>query len=282
MIRVGTIAEIRHAIAPHRQRDVVAFVPTMGALHEGHAALIRAARAESSCVVVSVFVNPTQFTDPGDLAAYPRQDAADDRIARAAGAQYLFAPSADEMYPSSFATTVDVGGAARGFESDFRPGHFQGVATVCVKLFSIVQPQLVFLGQKDAQQVAVLRQVVRDLNLDLSLRIVATVRDDGGLALSSRNARLSPHDRATAAAIPRALQAGLSAYEDGRDPAAAARAALAGLGVEYVDVAEFDGEPTLVIAARAGATRLIDNVPLKHPALAGLPRRRSTDEVRHG
>jgi pantoate--beta-alanine ligase len=270
MTVLRTAADLRQALAPHRSRGGIGLVPTMGALHEGHAALIRAARAVSHPVVVSVFVNPTQFTDPADLSAYPRQEHEDAQIAADAGASYVFAPSVEEMYPAAFATTVDVGGPARGFEGDYRPGHFQGVATVCVKLFAIVQPRVAFFGQKDAQQVAVLRQVARDLNLDLEIQVVPTVRDPDGLALSSRNARLSPDERRRALAIPRALAAGLDALSHGGDPADAARRALTGLDVDYVEVAHFDGHPTLVIAARAGRTRLIDNVPLDDPARAGL------------
>jgi pantoate--beta-alanine ligase len=270
MMVLRTVADLRHALAPHRSRGGIGFVPTMGALHEGHAVLIRAARAGSDPVVVSVFVNPTQFTDPADLTAYPRQEDRDVQIAEAAGASYVFAPPVEEMYPAAFATTVDVGGASLGFEGDYRPGHFQGVATVCVKLFSIVQPRVAFLGQKDAQQVAVLRQVVRDLNLDLEIQVIPTVRDADGLAMSSRNARLSDDERRRALAIPRALAAGLEARAHGGDPADAARRALSGLEVDYADVAHFDGHPTLVIAARAGRTRLIDNVPLDDPARAGL------------
>ena len=283
MIVLRTVAEIRRALASHRARSVIGFVPTMGALHEGHAALIRAARAVSDPVVVSVFVNPTQFTDSADLAAYPRQEDRDGRIAGEAGAQYLFAPSIEEIYPAAFATTVDVGGPSGGFEGDFRPGHFQGVATVCVKLFSIVQPRMAFFGQKDAQQVAVLQRVTQDLNLDVAIRVVRTVRDADGLALSSRNARLTDDERRRAVAIPRALAAGVEAYARGGDPASAARAMLSELEVEYVDVARFDAHPTLVIAARAGRTRLIDSVPLDDPARAGLPRVATVAEgFRHG
>ena len=166
------------------------------------------------------------------------------------------------MYPEGYATWIEVAGPARGLESDFRPGHFRGVATVCLKLFSIVRPQVAVFGQKDAQQVAVIRRLVRDLDLELTLAVVPTVRDADGLALSSRNVRLSPAERTRALAIPRALQAGAAAYRAGGDAAGAARAELAGVQVEYVTVADFDGRPTLAIAARVGGTRLIDNAPL--------------------
>ncbi len=262
METLRTVEAIRRALDPHRSGAGVGLVPTMGALHEGHVALFREARRRCQVVVASLFVNPTQFGDPADLAAYPRDEARDARTAAGAGVDYLFAPGAGEMYPEGYATWIEVAGPARGLESDFRPGHFRGVATVCLKLFSIVRPQVAVFGQKDAQQVAVIRRLVRDLDLELTLAVVPTVRDADGLALSSRNVRLSPADRVRALAIPRALQAGAAAYRNGRDAAGAARAELAGVEVEYVTVADFDDRPTLAIAARVGGTRLIDNAPL--------------------
>jgi len=259
---VRTVAEVRRARQQFGDASIVGLVPTMGALHAGHLALLAAARRTCDRIVVSVFVNPFQFGDPADLASYPRDEARDARMAEEAGADLLFMPSVEEMYPASHATWVDVQGAASGLEGEFRPGHFRGVATVCLKLFLIVRPQIAFFGQKDAQQVAVVRQVVRDLNVGLEISVVPTVREADGLALSSRNARLSPEERERALAIPRALEAGLAAYRAGRDPVAAARAQLTGVDAEYVSVARFDGRPALAIAARVGATRLIDNVPL--------------------
>jgi len=236
------------------RHGVVGLVPTMGALHEGHHALFAAGRAASDVLVASLFVNPAQFGEPGDLDAYPRDLARDAAIAEEHGVDVLFAPGADEIYPPGFATWVVPEGAAVGLEGDARPGHFRGVATVCLKLFNIVRPQLAWFGRKDAQQVAVLKQLVRDLNVPVEIRVVPTVRDADGLAFSSRNARLSRDERRRARAIPRALAT--------RD-ADAARAVLAAAGVEpdYVAVADLDG-PTLAVAARIGATRLIDNVPL--------------------
>jgi pantoate--beta-alanine ligase len=257
-----TVAELRSALAPVRLKKTIALVPTMGALHRGHAALIEAARRVSDVVVVSIFVNPSQFADPKDFSMYPRDEAADLELATAAGVDVVFAPSADELYPPDFATWVAVDGPAADLEGEFRPGHFRGVATVCMKLFNCVSPHLAFFGQKDAQQVAVIRHVARDLNLALDIRVVPIVRDADGLALSSRNARLSGDERKRALAIPRALDAGLAAYRAQKDPVSAAREVLDGLDVDYVAVAEFDGQPTLAIAARVGATRLIDNVPL--------------------
>ncbi|HWN20470.1 MAG TPA: pantoate--beta-alanine ligase [Gaiellaceae bacterium] len=231
----------------------VGLVPTMGALHAGHEALISAAEVDCDTVVVSVFVNPAQFGDPDDLAAYPRDEESDLRLAEAAGADVLFVPGAEEMYPPGFQTWVEVEELSRGLEGEHRPGHFRGVATICLKLFNIVRPRYAYFGQKDAQQLAVLRRMVRDLDLDVTIRSVPTVRDADGLALSSRNARLSPAEREAALALPRALAT--------RD-VDAARAALAGLDVDYVEVSDFD-PPVLAAAIRVGSTRLIDNVILE-------------------
>ena len=251
---VRTIAEVRAELAPSH-RTVVGLVPTMGALHAGHRALLAAARPECDVLVASLFVNPAQFGDDADLADYPRDLDRDAAEAEAAGVDLLFAPSAGELYPSGFATWVEPEGAALGLEGEHRPGHFRGVATVCLKLFTIVRPQLAWFGRKDAQQVAVVKQLVRDLNLDVEIRVVDTVRDDDGLALSSRNARLSRDERERALAIPRALET---------HDAERARVVLAEAGIvpDYVAVADLDG-PTLAIAARVGSTRLIDNVLLE-------------------
>jgi pantoate--beta-alanine ligase len=237
------------------RQGVVGLVPTMGALHAGHTALLRAARRECDVLVASVFVNPVQFSEVSDLAEYPRELDRDAAVAEAEGVDVIFAPSSEEMYPPGFATWVVPAGAADGLESAHRPGHFRGVATVCLKLFNIVRPEIAWFGQKDAQQVAVLKQLVRDLNLGVEIRVVDTVRDTDGLALSSRNARLTVEERERARAIPRALET--------RDEAQA-RAVLESAGVEpeYVAVADLDG-PTLAIAARVGRTRLIDNIPLR-------------------
>jgi pantoate--beta-alanine ligase len=267
---VWTVPELRAALSQSRGHRRIGFVPTMGALHAGHVSLFKVARQECDVVVASIFVNPTQFNDPSDLAAYPRQEDKDGEMAAEAGVDVLFVPKAEDVYRAEHATSIHVGGAALGFEGDHRPGHFDGVALVCLKLFNMVKPGVAYFGQKDAQQVAVIRQTVRDLNLDLDIRVVPTMRDPQGLALSSRNARLSPGEKTRALAIPQALKAGLAAVRQGADPVAAAAGELAGLDVEYVSIAEFEGDPTLVVAVRVGATRLIDNVPLKHPAAAGL------------
>jgi len=253
---VRTIGEVRALL-----RGVVGLVPTMGALHEGHLSLFRAARAENELVVASLFVNAAQFGEQSDLDAYPRDEAADAVLAEAAGVDVLFAPSAAEMYPPGFDTWVEVGDT--GAEGAARPGHFRGVATVCLKLFNIVRPERAYFGQKDAQQAAVIRRLVRDLNLELTIRVLPTIRDADGLALSSRNARLSAEERSRALALPRALAEGAAAHRAGRDPVAAARAVLNGLPADYVDVLHLDDATVLAAAARIGGTRLIDNVLLE-------------------
>jgi pantoate--beta-alanine ligase len=259
---VRTNSEAREALAPGR----VGLVPTMGAFHEGHLSLFRAARQECETVVVSLFVNPAQFGPGEDLDRYPRDEARDARLAQVAGVDFLFIPAAIEMYPEGFGTWVEVEHA--GAEADARPGHFRGVATVCLKLFNIVRPQVAYFGQKDAQQAAVLRRMIRDLDLELELRVLPTVRDGDGLALSSRNAYLTSEDRERALALPRSLEAGRSAHVQGSDPVAAARASMNGLDPDYVEVIDLDGITVLAAAARVGATRLIDNVILEVPCQA--------------
>jgi pantoate--beta-alanine ligase len=244
-----TIRELREGLPT----EDVGLVPTMGAFHAGHLALFAAARAECATVVVSLFVNPAQFGPSEDLDRYPRDEERDHRLAEDAGVDVLFAPALEELYPPGYQTWVDVVELGSILEGEHRPGHFRGVATVCLKLFNIVRPRRVYFGQKDAQQVAVIKRLVRDLNLDLEVGTVPTVRDPDGLALSSRNAYLSPKERRLALALPRALA---------KRNADAARRELAGLDVDYVAVADF-GPPVLAAAVRVGSTRLIDNVVLE-------------------
>jgi pantoate--beta-alanine ligase len=248
-----TIAEARAALAD--RRGSIGLVPTMGAFHEGHRSLFRAARAECDVVVVSLFVNPSQFGAGEDLDRYPRPHEDDLELAERDGVDLVFAPSAEEMYPPGYQTWIEVEQLGGKLEGGIRPGHFRGVATICLKLFNIVRPERAYFGQKDAQQAAVLRRLIADLNLELELRVLPTVRDADGLALSSRNAYLTTEDRRRALALPRALAT--------RD-AGAARALLHGLGldVDYVEVADFD-PPVLAAAVRIGGTRLIDNVVLE-------------------
>jgi pantoate--beta-alanine ligase len=245
---VRTTAELR---AQPREGSV-GLVPTMGAFHDGHLALFRTARTENDIVVASLFVNPAQFRANEDLAAYPRDEERDARLAEEAGVDVLFTPSAEELYPRGFQTWVEVEQLGGELEGEHRPDHFRGVATICLKLFNLARPDRAYFGQKDAQQVAVVRRMVRDLELTVEVRVVPTVRDSDGLALSSRNAYLSPEERERALALPRAL-----ATKD----VAQARARLNGLDVDYVEVADF--EPRVLAAAvRVGKTRLIDNVIL--------------------
>jgi pantoate--beta-alanine ligase len=245
---VRTIAALR----AQPREGTVGLAPTMGAFHEGHLALFRAAREESDIVVASLFVNPAQFRAGEDLESYPRDAARDAKLAEEAGVDILFAPATEELYPPGFQTWVEVAALGSRLEGEHRPGHFRGVATICLKLFNIVRPDRAYFGQKDAQQVALIKRMVRDLDHEVEIRVVPTVRDADGLALSSRNAYLSPAERERALALPRAL-----ATKD----AAQARARLNGLDVDYVEVADF--EPRVLAAAvRVGKTRLIDNVPL--------------------
>jgi pantoate--beta-alanine ligase len=246
------VPEVRQAL--QSRVGVVGLVPTMGAFHEGHLSLLRAARDECDVVVATVFVNPAQFEPGEDFSRYPRNEVRDAALAEEAGVDVLFVPPVDELYPPGYQTWVEVEQLSQSLEGEFRPGHFRGVATVCLKLFSIVRPDRAYFGQKDAQQVAVVKRMVQDLNLDLHIRVCPTVRDADGLALSSRNTHLSSAERAQALALPRALAT--------RDPQAA-RKALAGLDVDYVEVAELDGQRVLAAAVRVGSTRLIDNVVLE-------------------
>ena len=254
MKTVRTIAELRLS-------GVVGLVPTMGALHDGHRSLFRAARAENDVVVASLFVNPAQFDVAADLSSYPRDEERDAEIAAAEGVDVLFAPSVEELYPDGFSTWVDPG--ETGAEGASRPGHFRGVATVCVKLFNIVRPRRAYFGQKDAQQAAVLRRIVRDLNLGVQIRVLPTVRDDDGLAVSSRNVQLSKEERVEALALPRALARGAETYTQGGDPVAATRSSFNGATPDYVELVELDAATVLAAAIRVGPIRLIDNVLLK-------------------
>jgi pantoate--beta-alanine ligase len=276
---VRTVADLRNVLRdPRRQGRTISLVPTMGALHEGHLSLIRSARAETDVVVVSLFVNPAQFNEAADLAAYPRDEARDAQAAEAEGADLLFAPAVEEVYPPGFATTIRVAGLTEHLEGEHRgAAHFEGVATVVAKLLNIAQPDVAYFGQKDAQQAAVVRRLVADLDLPVRIAVCPTVREPDGLALSSRNVHLRGADRNRALALKRGLDAAADAVAAGeRDPravAAAGRAAMAEHGVEpeYLalvrpddlrPVARIDGDVLVAVAARVGPTRLIDNTIL--------------------
>jgi pantoate--beta-alanine ligase len=279
VITLRTVAEMRAALTePRRGGSTIGLVPTMGALHDGHLSLIRAARSDCDVVVMSLFVNPAQFNEAADLDAYPRDEQRDLVLAAANGADYVFAPPLDEVYPDGFATTISVTGVTETLEGAKRGrAHFDGVATVVTKLFNMVGPDVAYFGQKDAQQAVVIRRLIRDLDIPVRIAVCPTVRESDGLAMSSRNAHLSPSERERATALHRALAAAQDAVSSGeRDASAIASIASSQLHqaeiepeyLELVDadslepVSAIDGNVLAVIAARVGTTRLIDNQPL--------------------
>jgi pantoate--beta-alanine ligase len=274
-----TIAELSDTLAPHwRTGAAIGLVPTMGALHEGHLSHMCRARARDEVVVASVFVNPTQFGPSEDLTRYPRTPERDAALLEAEGVDVLFMPSAEEMYPPGFATRVEVGRIGEVLEGASRPGHFAGVATVVLKLFQLVRPTRAYFGQKDAQQLAVIRQMVRDLNLPVEIVAGPTIREPDGLAMSSRNAYLNPAERRAATVLYHALTAARDRYDAGERAAEALRHVMHRAvseeplaRLDYAEVVDADTmEPPataetgalLVIAAHIGTTRLIDNMAL--------------------
>lgn len=276
MRTITTVAELRAELAPARRAgQSVGLVPTMGAFHNGHLSLMRRARSECDVVVVSLFVNPAQFNDSGDLAAYPRDAQRDAELAAVEGVDLLFAPSVEEVYPPDFATTVSVREGTDQLEGAVRGhGHFAGVATVVTKLLNMAAPDIAFFGQKDAQQAAMIRRLVRDLDIPVRIEICPTVRDADGLALSSRNVLLSQAERERATALHRALarvrEAVLAGADDPRAATVAGLAELSSAGIEpeYLELVSaqtlaplnrINGEALAVVAARVGTTRLIDN-----------------------
>ncbi len=278
MLTVRDLPALREQLAAWRSEGArVALVPTMGALHAGHMALIEAARRAGTRVVASIFVNPRQFGPNEDLARYPRREAADQRLLQEAGCDLLWAPTVEVMYPAGFATSIAVSGVSEGLDGAARPGHFDGVATVVAKLFNQVRPDIAYFGEKDFQQLAVIRRLVIDLDMGIEIVGVPTQRDDDGLALSSRNIYLDTDERARAVALPRAL--GIAARAIGRGESAdgvladaAATLTAAGFAVDYValvDAETLTPDPApdrprrLLAAARMGATRLIDNVAVE-------------------
>ncbi|HXX76394.1 MAG TPA: pantoate--beta-alanine ligase [Nitrospiraceae bacterium] len=268
--------------ALRREGVTIGFVPTMGALHDGHRALIRAARLQCDALVVSIFVNPTQFGPQEDLATYPRPIAKDRALCRAEGVDVCFEPTAASMYPEGFQTVVTVPAIARRWEGESRPRHFVGVAAVVTKLFGIVRPHRAVFGQKDYQQAAVIRRLIEDLNLDITLDVRATVREHDGLAMSSRNVYLSTEQRRIAPVFYRALQAGRRAIEEGATDTASVREVMQKviaeeptIQIDYLAVCDpITLEPTLTIgrhavllgAIRIGSVRLIDTVMVKRSA----------------
>ena len=274
---IDSVAELQ-AIRPHLA-DPVGLVPTMGALHEGHLALVRAARQENRTTIVTIFVNPTQFNNPNDLTAYPRDPEHDLEMLREEGVDLVFMPSAQQMYPAGFQTYINVEQVTQGLEGAHRPNHFRGVATVVAKLFNLTRPDRAYFGQKDAQQVVVIRQMVTDLNFPLEVVVRPTVREPDGLAMSSRNRNLTPQQRQAAPVLYRALQAARESYESGeRDPEKLRQimrdvlAAEPLAAADYVSVADaatlqeltgqIEGPVLLSLAVQIGPVRLIDNLVL--------------------
>ncbi|MEX0702404.1 MAG: pantoate--beta-alanine ligase [Planctomycetales bacterium] len=290
MIVVDSAADVRDAVRAARERGVrIALVPTMGALHAGHRSLLDAARQRCDFVVATIFVNPTQFGPGEDFSTYPRPIEADLDVCRAAGVDLVFRPAAETVYPSGFATFVEVAGLSDVLEGAFRPGHFRGVATIVLKLLNVVQPDALFVGQKDYQQQLLLRRMCADLDLPVEVVACPTVRDPDGLALSSRNVRLAPDDRWTALALSATLREVRARLLAGETDVAAVRRemrarleAAPSVRVDYATVADADtlaelDSPRLrmaaLVAARVGGVRLIDNLPIDLsviPAQAGI------------
>jgi pantoate--beta-alanine ligase len=289
---VRSKTKLREALAgPRREGKRIGLVPTMGYFHEGHLALMRVARQDCDVVVVSLFINPTQFGPGEDLDTYPRNERRDAELAEREGVDLLWIPSAEQIYPEEFATSVEVAsdltGVLEGDPAHRGPSHFRGVTTVVAKLFNSVQPDVAYFGRKDAQQALVIRRMTEDLDFPVEIQVLPTVREEGGLAMSSRNAYLSPEERDRALAISRALRAAERLAAEGETSTdalvEAARAELRGAGIEpeYLEarsaedlspVAEFNGRPVLVaVAARVGEARLIDNVVI-HPTSANQRR----------
>lgn len=283
MRTLRTIPEVRAAVREARAKhQTVGLVPTMGAFHDGHLSLMREARRQNDLVIVSLFVNPTQFGANEDLSSYPRDEQHDAARAEQAGVDILFAPEASEIYPDGFATSIHVSGVTEMLDGATRgPHHFDGVATVVAKLFGIVRPDVAYFGQKDAQQIAVVRRLVRDLDLDVRIEACPIVREPDGLAMSSRNVYLDPEARAQATALNRALDAAAAVHEsgerDGERMLDAARRVLtdAGITPEYLElrdaltlqpVTSVEADALLAVAAHVGVARLIDNHILKRSA----------------
>ena len=278
MQTVSSIVDLRAALAALRSRGPVGFVPTMGALHAGHRSLVEFSRAQCAVTAVSIFVNPTQFGPNEDFSRYPRTLEADLAMLESAGVDVVFTPTPEMMYPTGASTRIDVGEVGNRLDGASRPGHFLGVATVVAKLFHLVQPQFAYFGQKDAAQVAVLRQMVRDLNVPVELVVCPIVREPDGLAMSSRNRYLSPQERRTALALSRALAAGQALANSGEVQSGNLQRAMEavlldepGVKIDYVAVVDWktllpvetvESGALLAVAAWVGTTRLIDNAVL--------------------
>ncbi|WP_374940263.1 pantoate--beta-alanine ligase [Pedomonas mirosovicensis] len=279
MTIVRTVADLREMVGAWRKAGLrVALVPTMGALHQGHLSLIEAAKAHADRVVASIFVNPKQFGVNEDLSRYPRQEARDAELLKSAGCDLLFAPTVEEMYPAGFATSVSVAGVSEGLCGAARPGHFDGVALIVTKLLNMVRPDVAIFGEKDYQQLQVIRRFAEDLNIGVEILGAPIVREADGLAMSSRNAYLSAEERGIAGALPRVLGRVAEQLEGGAEMAAALAQGTRDLlaagfkQVDYLEVRDartleplqaLDREARLFVAARVGTTRLIDNLPVR-------------------
>ncbi len=280
MIAASAEPELRHAVAKWRaEGERIGFVPTMGALHAGHLSLVRLAHQHATRVVVSIFVNPTQFGPGEDYGRYPRSLESDRALLAEDGCDLLFLPEVETIYPPGWSTRVRVDGPGNGFEADFRPGHFEGVATVVAALFGLVRPDVAVFGEKDAQQLAVVRALVRDLHLGIEIVAAPIVREPDGLAMSSRNRFLSPEERRAATVLSRALETARAEIVAGeRDPGALLAQLRVSLAAEalvelqyaaavapdsFTPLARLEGEVVLPIAAKVGATRLLDNLRLR-------------------
>ena len=274
---VKTFNQIRNS--PHLKSESVGLVPTMGALHQGHLALIRTARLENDVVVATIFVNPSQFDDPDDLVNYPRDQERDLALLEQEGVDIVYLPSADEIYPEGFDTWVDPGAWANKLEGVVRPGHFRGVSTVVTKLFNQIQPNRAYFGQKDGQQVAVIKHLVLDLNIPVEIRVIGTVREPDGLALSSRNQQLTPQERASATVIYKSLLGALQVFRAGEMVAEKLRDSVLDIlllelkqeQIEYINIVDPDtfedrqnltGTSLILVSVRFGKVRLIDNLTL--------------------
>ena len=274
---VKTFNQIRNS--PHLKSESVGLVPTMGALHQGHLALIRTARLENDVVVATIFVNPSQFDDSDDLANYPRDQERDLALLEQEGVDIVYLPSEDEIYPEGFDTWVDPGAWANKLEGVVRPGHFRGVSTVVTKLFNQIQPNRAYFGQKDGQQVAVIKHLVLDLNIPVEIRVIGTVREPDGLALSSRNQQLTPQERASATVIYKSLLGALQVFRAGEMVAEKLRDSVLDIlllelkqeQIEYINIVDPDtfedrqnltGTSLILVSVRFGKVRLIDNLTL--------------------
>ncbi len=279
MLVINTIAQMKKIRSV--TSGTVGFIPTMGYLHEGHLELVRQAKAANDVSIVSIFVNPTQFGPKEDFAKYPRDTERDLAMLKTIGTDYVFMPTPEEMYPAGFSTWIEVNQVTERLEGTARPGHFRGVATVVAKLFNIVQPTRAYFGQKDAQQCAVIKKMVKDLDMPLELVIVPTVRENDGLAMSSRNVYLTPEMRRQAPVLYKSLQLARKLWKQGEKDAAIIKAKMTDLirkqplaDIEYIDIADADtleelklmNAPVLIsMVVRFGTTRLLDNIILENP-----------------